>query len=36
VKVCSSTAITGGRREYVESVRKIRAAQQDLGVEILN
>lgn len=36
MKVYLSTAITRGRREYVEPVRKIRDVLQAEGVEVLN
>ncbi len=36
MKVYLSTAITGGRREYVESVRKICDTLRELGIEVLN
>ena len=36
MKIYLSAAITGGRREYVEAVRKIADTLQDLGVEVLN
>ena len=36
MKIYLSTAITAGRREYVESVAKIRDTLKSLGVEVLN
>jgi len=36
MKVFVSTAITGGRREYVEAVRRIVAALKEAGAEVLN
>lgn len=36
MKVYLSTAITRGRREYVEAVRMIRDVLKDSGVEVLN
>lgn len=36
MKVYLSTAITRGRREYVDAVNRIRDALNDLGVEVLN
>ncbi|MEO0158476.1 MAG: DUF4406 domain-containing protein [candidate division WOR-3 bacterium] len=36
MKVFVSTAITGGRREYVEAVRAIVNALEEEGVEVLN
>lgn len=36
MKVYLSTAITRGRREYVEAVQKINHTLQALGIEVLN
>ena len=36
MKIYLSTAITRGRREYVDAVSRIRDALKDAGVEVLN
>ena len=36
MKVYLATAITRGRREYVDAVKKIRDVLKDAGVEVLN
>jgi hypothetical protein len=36
MKIFVSTAITYGRREYVEAVRRIVQTLKEMGVEVLN